>query len=129
MSEFTEKYNNWDSTKIIPTDHNNLIIHWDYETDPDNLAERFPVLFYTPHMKDLDDHGCPHHDHIPLTLPQAKKMKDWLDNFLDEVGYENEGKIKQLEEIAKAAKAFADTHNEQTLGEEGEILVKLLASH
>lgn len=80
-----KKYKDFGSTDIIPTDHDKLIVHWDYKTDPDNLRRTEPVLFYTPHMKDLDSYGCPHHYHIPLTQAQAKLLRDWLDNFLKEV--------------------------------------------
>jgi len=61
--------------QVIPGIMNNLMIHTDYDTNP-NIV--YPVLFYTPNMRDTNNHY-----HVKLSLTQAKKMNKWLSNFIE----------------------------------------------
>lgn len=60
-----------------------LSVSYDYY---DNEEDRHPVFLYTPHMEDLDSGGCPHHYHITLTKERAKVLRDWLNEYLEDVG-------------------------------------------
>jgi len=66
-------------TDIIRTKCNNLQIGWDYESDPENIKERFAVMLYTPWMGDTTNHY-----HIPFNLKQAKTLHKWLGEFIKE---------------------------------------------
>lgn len=68
------KKNRHGITDIRPGDRDNLVLHWDYDTNPKN---HYPVLFYTPDMNNTDTHY-----HIQLNLIQAKKMHKWLSAFI-----------------------------------------------
>jgi len=63
-------------TKIIKNRFNNLQINWDYIT---TLKSKHPVLLFTPDMKDTNNHY-----HIPLTVKQAIKLRDWLNDFIED---------------------------------------------
>lgn len=62
-----------------------LCISWDWQDNPDDKSQRRPVFLYTPHMEDLDKSGCPHHYHIELNFEQAKKLRDWLSDYIEDV--------------------------------------------
>lgn len=54
-------------------------ISWDYWDDENDLSQRNPTLLIIP------DLGQPEHDHIQLTRQGAKDLRDWLNEFLNEV--------------------------------------------
>ncbi len=72
-------------TIIIPDDRYHLIIHWDYDDNENDLNQRKVILFLTPDMNNKDKHGCTEHDHIKLTRVQAGLLRDWLNDFFEEV--------------------------------------------
>jgi hypothetical protein len=61
-------------TKIRASDRDNLNISWDFDTNP---KKNYPVLLYTPDMRDTDNHY-----HIALSEKQARELRDWLTAFL-----------------------------------------------
>ncbi|CAN5681576.1 hypothetical protein BH10CYA1_BH10CYA1_03150 [soil metagenome] len=67
-------------TVIRPDDDNNLRIAWDYDDDESDLVQRMAVFLYTPQMSNTETHF-----HISLSQPQAKELRDWLDEFLKDV--------------------------------------------
>jgi len=81
---YKDKYG---GTQIIDGRIDNLRINWDYEDDPEDKTQRFPVLFYTPdmdHNKD-DPKKCPDHFHIALdSRDKILVLRDWLTKFLEE---------------------------------------------
>lgn len=60
--------------KICNKTRDNLQLHLDYDTDP---KKAYPQLFFTPNMDNTDIHY-----HIPLSIAEARKMRDWLTKFL-----------------------------------------------
>lgn len=56
-------------------------------SDMDNLQERIVVLNYTCDTENRSDHS-----HIPLNYHQAKKLHDFLKDYIDEVYMYHEGK-------------------------------------
>lgn len=67
-------------TKINDSLTENLAIHWGYQDDEKDLSQREVILFYTPHMNYTKTHY-----HIPITREGAKKLRDWLNDFLEDV--------------------------------------------
>lgn len=77
-----------------------LSISWDTDGDPntDPKHRRYPVFLYTPWMGDTKDHS-----HIPLRRSEAKKLRDWLNEYLNDCP--PRGK-RQLTPIEKAEQAY-----------------------
>ena len=73
------------STSIIDRKYNSISISFD---DFDGIR---PILLYTPDMTNLIDH-----EHIFLSLDEAKVLRDWLDKFLNDPNLEKRYK-KDLE--------------------------------
>jgi hypothetical protein len=63
-------------TQIIEDDQNNLRVNWDRE---DPRQPRSAVLLFTPNMANTEDHH-----HIELTRERAIKLRDWLNEFLND---------------------------------------------
>jgi hypothetical protein len=67
------------STEIKPEKFYNLSIGWEYENDPEDLSQRFPVLLFTPDMENTINHH-----HISFTLGEARILHEWLGKYLSE---------------------------------------------
>lgn len=72
-----ERYN---VTTIKNSERDNLVVSWDFDEDENNKSTRFPVLLYTPDMKNMIEHH-----HIPLTRQEAETLWAWLTNYLERV--------------------------------------------
>lgn len=59
-----------------------LDINWDTDCDPSSNSKtnRIPVFLYTPDMRDTDTHF-----HVPLTRAEAKRLRNWLNDYLKDV--------------------------------------------
>lgn len=55
-------------------------ISWDYWDDENDLSQRRATLLIIPNIEEPD------HTHIELTRQGAKDLRDWLTEFLVEVG-------------------------------------------
>lgn len=64
------------STDICDGRIDNLSIGWDYEDDPEDASQRYPVFLFIP---DTEHHN---HYHIELDREKAQILRDWLDDFL-----------------------------------------------
>lgn len=73
------KRHRYGSTKIKSKRIDNLQINWDYQRTP---KSKFPVFLFTPDMNDTNTHY-----HIKLDRLQAKKLKDWLEDFLEDTAH------------------------------------------
>ena len=70
--------NIWQS-KPVPKNINDTIrVCWDANTDPKNRH----IVMWASHNKDWCEKECPY----LLTIKDARKLRDWLNNFLFEVG-------------------------------------------
>jgi hypothetical protein len=54
-----------------------LSISWDYDSSP---KRTYPVFLFTPDMDNTDEHY-----HIALTAAQARKLKDWFDDYFKDI--------------------------------------------
>lgn len=54
-----------------------LDISWDFTKDPNKKHQKYPVFLYTPDMQNTKNHY-----HIPLSRSQAKKLRNWLNDYL-----------------------------------------------
>lgn len=77
MSDYHNKRHG--STDIRDGDVDNLGISWDYDDDPLDKAQRQAVFLYTPWMKDTNVHY-----HISLNREEARKLRDWLTDFVED---------------------------------------------
>jgi hypothetical protein len=73
------KRNRYGVTQIKPGVIDNLSINWDFDYN-ENKRLRFPVFLFTPWMKDTKTHY-----HIRLNRTQARKLRDWLNDYLADV--------------------------------------------
>ena len=64
-------------TDICDGQYNNLLISWDYDSDPENEKERYPVLLFTPNV------AADEHHHIRLNPDEAKELHRWLSDYLE----------------------------------------------
>jgi hypothetical protein len=74
---FKDRYGD---TQIKKGKVDNLSINWDADViDVENCSKnsRYPVLLYTPWMEETKNHY-----HIALTRAEAKKLRNWLTEFL-----------------------------------------------
>ena len=62
---------------IIPDKIDNLSISIDFDDNWDEIAQRFPVILFTPDMNNTAEHW-----HIRLSDNQAIHLNKWLDEFL-----------------------------------------------
>lgn len=76
------------STIIRPQTRDNLSIGWDNFKNssknfdkPKYAKNRVPVLLFTPDMNDTNNHY-----HIELNKNNAKVLRDWLNDYLKDVG-------------------------------------------
>lgn len=72
-SKPVKKFNS-KAVKIRNKKRDNLEINLDYDTDP---KKSYPMILFTPDMDNTDIHY-----HIPLSIAEARKMRDWLTKFL-----------------------------------------------
>ena len=70
-------------TPIKKNKIDNFSINWDYDDNPNDKNQRFPVFLFTPDMKDTNTHY-----HIVLGKNQAKVLRDWLSDYLKDIGEE-----------------------------------------
>jgi hypothetical protein len=56
-----------------------LSLSWDYETNDSNRDERAGVFLYIPYEAQED------HSHIVFNLQQAKLMRDWLNDYIEDL--------------------------------------------
>lgn len=85
------------STELRNTKLDNFSIGWDNMVDKnvENLRNRIPVFLFTPNMDDTNDHH-----HIMLTRHQARKLRDWLDDYLrDTQKTQNKPRNKSLAKV------------------------------
>jgi hypothetical protein len=61
-------------TNIRASKVDTLSISWDYDVNP---KKKYPVFLFTPDMNDTNEHY-----HIALTPAQARKLRDWLSEYL-----------------------------------------------
>lgn len=76
------KKHRYGSTTIRSEQRDNLSIGWDadvYEPETCSKSRRYPVFLYTPDMRDLNTHY-----HISLNKQQAKQLKQWLEDYLED---------------------------------------------
>ena len=55
----------------------NFSIGWDYNDNPSDEKQRYPVFLFIPDMEDPD------HYHIELNRKQARILRDWLNDYLE----------------------------------------------
>jgi hypothetical protein len=54
----------------------NISMSWDYDSDKDDIAQRFAVMLYTP------EKGQHEHSHIAFTDDEIYKLGLWIDDYL-----------------------------------------------
>jgi hypothetical protein len=70
-------------TQIRDGRRDNLSIGLEYDDNPEDAAQLYPVFLFTPDMRNTIEHH-----HIPLNVSQAKQLRDWLTQFLKLKGVE-----------------------------------------
>ncbi len=67
--------NDYGITSIKSNKMESLSISWESDSQ---RSPSYPVLLYTPLVVDKNTHY-----HIPLTIKQTQKLRDWLTAFLE----------------------------------------------
>jgi len=67
------------TTTIIDGKIDNFSVGWDYDDNPEDKKQRFPVFLFTPNMENTIDHY-----HIALDREKSEILRDWLTAFLED---------------------------------------------
>lgn len=62
-------------------------LSWDYDDDENDKSQRVAHILYVPYYPEHD------HDHIIMNLEEAKIVRDWLTEFINDVEGGNQDKI------------------------------------
>lgn len=65
-----------------------LALSWDFETKEELRQERAGIFLYVPYEANEE------HSHIAFNLQQAKLMRDWLNDYIEDL--ESQG-IKEID--------------------------------
>lgn len=58
---------------------NNLQISWDFDVLDDYEKSKYPVFLFTPDMENTQKHY-----HIELSRKEAKQLRNWLNDYLED---------------------------------------------